>query len=85
MHYKLWAIMGLSVGLLTYFFIPGNRMAGGVGDILVAVVGAGLGGLIFKSMLDDMGGVRGRIASSGVGACVLLFLLRYLLPSVIFS
>lgn len=73
----LWFILiGLAAG-----WLAGQLMKGGgfgiVGDIVVGVVGALLGGFLFRTFgVSAGGGLIGSLIVATIGACVLLFLLR---------
>jgi uncharacterized membrane protein YeaQ/YmgE (transglycosylase-associated protein family) len=73
----LWFILiGLAAG-----WLAGQLMKGGgfgiVGDIVVGVVGALLGGFLFSMFgVSAGGGLMGSLIVATIGACVLLFLLR---------
>ena len=73
----LWFILiGLAAG-----WLAGQVMKGGgfgvIGDIVVGVIGALLGGFLFRTLgLYPEGGLFGQLVVATVGAIVLLFLLR---------
>ena len=73
----LWFILiGLAAG-----WLAGQLMKGGgfgiVGDIVVGVIGALLGGVLFRTFgVSAGGGLIGSLIVATIGACVLLFLLR---------
>ena len=73
----LWFILiGLTAG-----WLAGQLMKGGgfgvVGDIVVGVIGALLGGFLFRTLgMSDGGGLLGSLIVAVIGAVVLLFLLR---------
>jgi uncharacterized membrane protein YeaQ/YmgE (transglycosylase-associated protein family) len=74
----LWAVIGLIAGWLASAVVGGGF--GLIGDIIVGVVGAFLGGLMFRR-LDwgvPFGGLAGTIFVAFVGAIVLLLILRLL-------
>ena len=71
-----WLIVGLVAGVLASFVMGGGY--GLIGDIIIGIVGAFLGGWLF-SMLgvgSPFGGLAGTIFVAFIGAVVLLFLLR---------
>lgn len=72
----IWAVIGLIAGWLAGALIGGGY--GILGDIIVGIVGAFLGGLIFRALdvSSPFGGIAGTIFVAFVGACVLLLLLR---------
>ena len=73
-----WIIVGLVAGLLASFVVGGGL--GLVGDIIVGILGAFVGGWIFSRLgvSSPFGGLAGTIFTAFVGAVVLLFLLRLL-------
>ena len=76
MDILLWIVLGLVAGFLASMVMRGGY--GLIGDIIVGVVGALLGGWLFS--LLGAGGVSGfnlwSIFVAFVGACVLIALLR---------
>jgi uncharacterized membrane protein YeaQ/YmgE (transglycosylase-associated protein family) len=74
----LWAVIGLIAGWLASAVVGGGY--GIIGDIVVGVVGAFLGGFLFRQLgvASPMGGLAGTIFVAFVGAIVLLLLLRLL-------
>jgi len=72
----LWVVIGLIAGWLASAVVGGGF--GLIGDIVVGVVGAFVGGLIFNA-LDlgtPFGGMAGTIFVAFIGAIVLLLALR---------
>ena len=71
-----WLIVGLVAGVLASFVMGGGF--GIVGDIIVGIVGAFLGGWIFRTLGvgTPFGGLAGTIFVAFIGAVVLLFLIR---------
>ena len=69
----------LLIGLIAGW-LAGQVMKGGgygvVGDMIVGVIGAFLGGWLFSLLGIGAGGLIGSIIVAFVGACVLIFLLR---------
>ena len=71
-----WIIVGLVAG------VPAPLVVGGgfgiIGDIIIGIVGAFVGGWIFSKLGVDspFGGLAGTIFVAFIGAVVLLFLLR---------
>ncbi|MDB5822098.1 MAG: GlsB/YeaQ/YmgE family stress response rane protein [Herminiimonas sp.] len=72
----LWfLIIGLIAGWLASAVVGGGF--GLIGDIVVGVVGAFIGGFLFRQMgVSAGGGVLGSIVVATIGAIVLLLLLR---------
>jgi uncharacterized membrane protein YeaQ/YmgE (transglycosylase-associated protein family) len=76
----LWAVIGLIAGWLASVVVGGGY--GLVGDIVVGVVGAFIGGWLFARLHvhGPFAGLPGRIFVAFIGAIVLLLLLRLLRP-----
>ncbi len=74
----LWAVIGLISGWLASAVVGGGF--GLIGDIVVGVVGAFLGGLLFRQLHWGVpfGGIAGTIFVAFIGAMVLLLILRLL-------
>jgi uncharacterized membrane protein YeaQ/YmgE (transglycosylase-associated protein family) len=72
-----WCIVGLVAGVLASFVMGGTGF-GIIGDIVIGIVGAFVGGWIFRSLgvTSPMGGLAGVIFVAFIGAMVLIFLLR---------
>lgn len=72
----LWlVIIGLIAGWLASAIVGGGF--GLIGDIVVGIVGAFLGGYLFNALgISAGGGMLGTIIVATVGAIVLLLLLR---------
>lgn len=73
----LWFILiGLAAGWLAGQFMKGGGF-GIVGDIVLGVVGAVVGGFLFRQLgLSAGGGLVGGLIVATVGAVVLLFVVR---------
>jgi uncharacterized membrane protein YeaQ/YmgE (transglycosylase-associated protein family) len=71
-----WIIVGLVAGVLASLVVGGGF--GIIGDIIIGIVGAFVGGWIFSKLGVDspFGGLAGTIFVAFIGAVVLLFLLR---------
>jgi uncharacterized membrane protein YeaQ/YmgE (transglycosylase-associated protein family) len=72
-----WLIVGLIAGVLAALLVGG---VGLVGNIIVGIVGAFVGGWIFAQLgvATPFAGLAGTIFTAFVGAVVLLFLLHVL-------
>lgn len=71
----VWLLVGLVAGWLASAVMGGGF--GLLGDMIVGIVGAFLGGWIFDALdVGAPGGLGGSILVSFVGACALLLLLR---------
>ena len=75
----LWVlIVGLIAGWLAGVLVKGGGF-GLIGDLVVGVIGAFLGGFLFTSLgVSAGGGLLGAIVVATIGAVVLLFLVRLL-------
>jgi len=76
MEFVWFILIGLAAG-----WVAGQLMKGGgfgvVGDIIVGVIGALLGGFLFRTLgVPAGGGLLGSLIVAIIGAVVLLFLLR---------
>jgi uncharacterized membrane protein YeaQ/YmgE (transglycosylase-associated protein family) len=74
-----WIIVGLVAGVLASMVMGGTGY-GLLGDIIIGIVGAFVGGWIFRQLgvASPVGGLPGVILVAFIGAVVLLFLLRVL-------
>jgi uncharacterized membrane protein YeaQ/YmgE (transglycosylase-associated protein family) len=72
----IWVVIGLIAGWLASAVVGGGY--GIIGDIIVGVVGAFLGGLLFRGLhvAVPFAGLAGTIFVAFIGAVVLLVLLR---------
>ena len=72
-----WCIVGLVAGVLASLVMGGTGF-GIIGDIIIGIVGAFIGGWIFRSLgvSSPMGGLAGVIFVAFIGAMVLIFILR---------
>lgn len=70
-----WIIVGLVAGVLAGMLVGG---VGLIGDIIVGIIGAFVGGWIFSQLGVNapFGGLAGTIFTAFIGAVVLLFLLH---------
>ena len=70
-----WIIVGLVAGVLAGLLVGG---VGLIGDIIVGIAGAFVGGWIFRQLgvSTPFSGLAGTIFTAFVGAVVLLFLLH---------
>ena len=72
-----WIIVGLVAGVLASLVMGGTGY-GIIGDIIIGIVGAFVGGWRFRSLgvTSPMGGLAGVIFVAFIGAMVLIFILR---------
>ena len=76
MHFLLFILIGLMAGALAGRVVSGHGF-GMLGDIVVGVLGAFLGGWIFATFLGVAGnGFIMSLVTAFVGACILLGLIR---------
>jgi uncharacterized membrane protein YeaQ/YmgE (transglycosylase-associated protein family) len=74
----MWLIVGLVAGWLAGQFMKGGGY-GLVGDIVVGIIGAFLGGLVFSFLLPGSSvGFVGSIVVAFIGAVLLIAILRAL-------
>ena len=74
-----WIVVGLIAGVLASLVMGGTGY-GIIGDIIIGIVGAFVGGWLFSQLgvSSPFGGLAGVIFTAFVGAVVLLFVLRLL-------
>jgi len=74
-----WLIVGLIAGVLASLVMGGTGY-GLIGDIVIGIVGAFVGGWLFRTMgvAVPLSGIGGTILVAFVGAVVLLFVIRLL-------
>jgi uncharacterized membrane protein YeaQ/YmgE (transglycosylase-associated protein family) len=72
-----WLIVGLVAGVLASLVMGGTGY-GLIGDIIIGIVGAFVGGWLFRALgvASPLGGLAGTILVAFIGAVVLLFVLR---------
>ena len=72
-----WIIVGLVAGVLASLVMGGTGY-GIIGDIIIGIVGAFVGGWLFSALgvASPLGGLAGTILVAFIGAVVLLFILR---------
>ena len=72
-----WCIVGLIAGVLASLVMGGTGY-GLIGDIVIGIVGAFVGGWLFRQLgvSSPMGGLAGVIFTAFIGAVVLLLILR---------
>lgn len=72
-----WLIVGLVAGVLASLVMGGTGY-GIVGDIIIGIVGAFVGGWLFTALgiASPVAGLAGTILVAFIGAVVLLFILR---------
>lgn len=81
MHLLLFILIGLIAGALAGRVVSGHGY-GVLGDIVVGVIGAFLGGWIFAAFLGVAGGgIFFSLLTAFIGAVILLWLIRLVAPS----
>ncbi len=72
-----WLCVGLVAGLLASLVMGGTGL-GLVGDIIIGIIGAFIGGWLFRTMgiAAPFGGIAGTIFVAFIGAVVLLLIMR---------
>jgi uncharacterized membrane protein YeaQ/YmgE (transglycosylase-associated protein family) len=77
MSILMWIVVGLVAGLLASLAVGGTGY-GLIGDIVIGIVGAFVGGLLFREMgwHAPFGGLAGVITVAFIGAVILLVVLR---------
>ncbi len=76
MTFLTWIVVGLVAGVLASIVAGGGF--GLIGDIVIGIVGAFVGGWIFRALgtRSPFGGLGGTIFVAFIGAVVLIILLR---------
>jgi uncharacterized membrane protein YeaQ/YmgE (transglycosylase-associated protein family) len=70
-------LIGLAAGWLAGVIMKGGGF-GLLGDLVVGVIGALVGGFLFDVVGIGLGGLLGSLITATVGAIVLLFLIRFI-------
>lgn len=71
----LFVLIGLIAGWLAGMLVKGGGF-GILGDIVVGILGAVIGGYVFRALGISAGGLVGAILVATVGAVILIFILR---------
>ena len=77
MHILWFLLIGLCAGWLAGQIVKGSGF-GWVGDLVVGIIGALIGGFLFSEMGVYHGGLLGELLAATVGAIILLVVLRFL-------
>jgi uncharacterized membrane protein YeaQ/YmgE (transglycosylase-associated protein family) len=73
----LWfIIIGLAAGFVAGILVKGQGF-GFIGNLIIGVIGALLGGFVFSLLGIAATGKAGHLVSAVVGAVILLFLMRF--------
>ena len=75
-HWIWFTLIGLAAGFLAGIVVKGHGF-GIVGNIIVGIIGALLGGFLFRLLGLSTTGKMGELICAFVGAIVLLFLLKF--------
>jgi uncharacterized membrane protein YeaQ/YmgE (transglycosylase-associated protein family) len=76
----MWILVGLLAGWLTGLVMRGGGY-GIIRDIVLGLIGAFVGGLIFSTFMPDREyGFWGSVGVAFVGACLLVFIVRLVAP-----
>jgi len=85
MHILWFLLIGLCAGWLAGQIVKGGGF-GLVGDLIVGIIGALIGGFLFSELGVYHGGLLGELLAATVGSIILLLALRFIrnrqLPSV---
>ena len=74
-----WLVVGLIAGALAKMVVPGEGPGGTIGDIIIGLVGAVIGGWLFEAVIGhSYGGWIGSTFVAFIGAVVLLAIARML-------
>ncbi len=77
MHLLFWIVVGIIAGALAKAVVPGEAPRGTLGDLVIGLVGALLGGWLFTEVAGhSYDGWVGSTVVAFVGAVVLLLILR---------
>jgi uncharacterized membrane protein YeaQ/YmgE (transglycosylase-associated protein family) len=80
-HLLFWIVVGIIGGALAKAVVPGEGPGGVLGDLIVGIVGAVLGGWIFSALAGRVyTGWIGSTIVAFVGGIALLLLIRALRP-----
>ena len=75
MEFVWFALIGICAGWLAGQITKGSGF-GLIGDLIVGVIGAVLGAVLFKNVNIGVEGLAGQLIVATVGAVILLLLLR---------
>jgi uncharacterized membrane protein YeaQ/YmgE (transglycosylase-associated protein family) len=72
----VWLIVGLVAGFLASRVVKGGSGYGLVGDLVIGLIGAVVGGFLLGFFVQTTVGLLGSIVVAFIGAVVLLFIVR---------
>jgi uncharacterized membrane protein YeaQ/YmgE (transglycosylase-associated protein family) len=75
-----WLLVGLISGWLAGLFMRGGGY-GILGDIIVGLIGAVIGGFLCNLLVAGGAGFWGSILVSFIGACILIAIIRAVAPT----
>lgn len=79
MHILFWIVVGIIAGALAKAVVPGEGGGGWLGDMILGLIGALIGGFLFIALLGhSYGGWVGSTFVAFIGAVVLLVIGRAL-------
>lgn len=73
----LWIVFGIIVGAVAKWIVPGEGPGGMLGDLLIGIVGAVIGGWVFSFFGHTMALNLGSFVCALIGAVVLLWAIRF--------
>jgi len=76
----VWIVIGLLAGWLACVTMKGGGY-GVIGDIIVGLIGALIGGFLFGFLVHDETGFWGSMVVAFLGACILIAILRAVAPA----
>ena len=72
-----WLIVGIVAGLLARSVVPGEGSGGILSDLVIGIIGAFIGGWVFKTFFhQSYGGWIGSTFVAFVGAVIFLVIIR---------
>lgn len=78
-----WVVLGLTIGILARWIVPGESLGGVAGDMTVGVVGGLAGGWLYHHFYNSRYALEMPLSSivcAMIGAVVLLWLVRTFRP-----
>lgn len=77
----IWVLIGAVAGWLAGVVMKSGRPYGLIGDIVLGIIGAFVGGWLLGVLGVAFGGLLGTIVTAFIGAVVLIFLIRLIKKS----
>jgi uncharacterized membrane protein YeaQ/YmgE (transglycosylase-associated protein family) len=71
-----WLVVGLVAGWCAGFVMKGAGY-GIIGDIVVGLIGAVIGGFLYGRVVPGDAGFWGSVAVAFIGACILIVIVRF--------